>query len=318
MMLYVLFLFSLSPKTECTQHQDIFSDAYIGSITQDILQLFFRPARYVGTIWTELPCPPSLAPTTSPTKTTQSPTKPPVESANLVSSQPPSQSSAASPTHQPSKEPSSSPTKEPSSSPTKAPSTSPTVLPTTSPSKQTTVTPTTKTYPPTKTVTPSVSASMPPSLSSMPTNLASAKPSTQPSTSQAPSFKPSFAPSLIPSMSPSNNPSIAPSPTYNCLIVDDITYDIWHPPMDQIIVEKDFIGNVTKSFRELFADPDSVLYPLVQSYDLGFCDGFESTVDRISTTSNNRKFISQAQLLILSLNQLKHCSNVCTSSHICL
>ena len=69
--------------------------------------------------------------------------------------------------------------------------------------------------------------------------------------------------------------------------------------MDQIIVEKDIIGNVTKSFRELFANPDSALYPLVQSYDLGFCDGFESTVNRISTTSNNRKFFSQAELLTI-------------------
>lgn len=72
----------------------------------------------------------------------------------------------------------------------------------------------------------------------------------------------------------------------------EYVFDVLHQPNDEGQVEKDIIGNVTKSFTELFADEDDVLYPLVMDYGLEFSERSEPTVEMVEGATG-KLFVSK-------------------------
>ena len=101
--------------------------------------------------------------------------------------------------------------------------------------------------------------------------------------SQIPSLIPSYVPSALPSVLPSESPSTAPSTTLNYLTVQEFEFILWHPLIDQDMIDQYIIVNAAYSFGELFANESHVLYNLATTFDLEFSnrDGDEPRVNMI-------------------------------------
>lgn len=72
--------------------------------------------------------------------------------------------------------------------------------------------------------------------------------------------------------------------------MDVFLFDIWYPPLidgvDQVkLLSQDILGNATQSFISLFKNTSDLLYPLVQAYDLDFCDNPKPHVEMMNASS---------------------------------